>query len=417
MTSKITDIERFTLQVPFVERVRKEMERAGIHTWSELEITRVTTDAGVVGWGETIQNYTWGRVNDHERILGRSPFETMWDDSLGAGLQMALFDVAGKLADVPVYRLLGTKFRDWCAISFWDHDMSPEKYEIEARTAVDLGYTCMKIKTRPWFDVYETIQRISDATPEHFRIDADWNAFLNNASNAIPVLRELETTFPKIKIFEDPIPRDDASGNRFLRTQVESAIAHHYGVIGPREGIELGGVCDGWVLGGGVSQIMKQGMTAEALRLPFFLQMVGAGPTTALSLHLSAVLKQAQWPTITCHELYEHHLLTERISVVGGHARVPESPGLGVEMNNEILEKYRVDKADHKLPRRLTKVIRPSGVNIFFTNSGQKWTFFGNGNQPVDDWGCKTELIEDDGSQDFDSLYVRANKTPVITNE
>ena len=417
MTAKITDIERFTLQVPFVERVRKEMERAGIHTWSELEITRVTTDAGVVGWGETIQNYTWGRVNEHERILGRSPFETMWDDSLGAGLQMALFDVAGKLADVPVYRLLGTKCRDWCAISFWDHDMSPEKYEIEARTAVDLGYTCMKIKTRPWFDVYETIQRISDATPEHFRIDADWNAFLNNASNAIPVLRELENTFPKIKIFEDPIPRDDASGNRFLRTQVESAIAHHYGVIGPREGIELGGVCDGWVLGGGVSQIMKQGMTAEALRLPFFLQMVGAGPTTALSLHLSAVLKQAQWPTITCHELYEHHLLSERISVVGGHARVPEIPGLGVEMNNEILEKYRVDKADHKLPRRLTKVIRPSGVNIFFTNSSQKWTFFGNGNQPVDDWGCRTELIDDDGSQDFDNLYVQASKTPVITNE
>lgn len=38
MTATITHVERFTLQVPFVERVRRDMERAGIHTWSELEI-------------------------------------------------------------------------------------------------------------------------------------------------------------------------------------------------------------------------------------------------------------------------------------------------------------------------------------------------------------------------------------------
>ena len=54
---------------------------------------------------------------------------------------------------------------------------------------------------------------------------------------------------------------------------------------------------------------------------------------------------------------------------------------------------------------------------IYFTNSGQKWTFFGNGNQPVDDWGCRTELVEDDGSTDFDNLYARANDAPVITDE
>ena len=35
-----------------------------------------------------------------------------------------------------------------------------------------------------------------------------------------------------------------------MRSQIETAIAHHYGVIGAREGLEMGGVCDGWVLGG-----------------------------------------------------------------------------------------------------------------------------------------------------------------------
>ena len=417
MLGKVTKVERFTLQVPFVDRVRREMERAGIHTWSELEITKVETDAGIVGWGETIQNYTWGKVRDEERVIGRTPFELMWDDSLGAGLQMALFDAAGKIADVPVYRLLGDKCRDWCAVSFWDHDMSPEKYEIEAKKAVELGYTCIKVKTRPWFDVRETMQRISDATPDHFRIDADWNAFLNNASNAIPVLRELEESFPKIKIFEDPIKRNDASGNRYMRTQIRTAIAHHYGTIPPREGIEMGGVCDGWVVGGGVSSITDKGATAAALNMPFFLQMVGAGPTTALSLHLSAVLVQAQWPTINCHELYEHNLLKERIPVMGGLAQVPESPGLGIEMDEDAIETYRVEKADHGLPRRMIKVNRPNGVNVYFANTRQKWVFFGGGNLPVDEWGSSTEYLDDDGTKTFDELFKRASEEPVLTGE
>ena len=129
------------------------------------------------------------------------------------------------------------------------------------------------------------------------------------------------------------------------------------------------------------------------------------------------MLTQAQWPTITCHELYEHHLLTERIEVLGGHARVPEEPGLGVEIDEDALERYRVDTADHSLPRRLVKVTRPGGVNVYFANSGQKWTFFGRGNQPVDDWGCDTDMIDDDGSAEFSSLYDRAAESPVITTE
>ncbi|MBT6146307.1 MAG: enolase, partial [Gemmatimonadetes bacterium] len=224
-------------------------------------------------------------------------------------------------------------------------------------------------------------------------------------------------TFPKIKIFEDPIPRHDASGNHFMRSQIETAIAHHYGSIGTRQGLELGGVCDGWVLGGGVSQIMSQGRTAENLDMPFFLQMVGAAPTTAMSLHLSAVLPMAQWPTITCHELYEHSLLTERMPVLGGHARVPEAPGLGIELDEGALSKYRVEKADHSLPKRLIKVSRPGGVNVYFANSGQKWEFYGKGNQPVDEWGCSTEYLEDDGTAEFSDLLTRAGQSPVVTME
>ena len=107
----------------------------------------------------------------------------------------------------------------------------------------------------------------------------------------------------------------------------------------------------------------------------------------------------------------------ERIPVVGGHARVPEEPGLGIAMDEAALERYRVEQADHTLPRRLTKVIRPGNLNIYFVNSAQKWTFFGSGNQPVDDWGCSTELLDDDGSAAFADLYQRALEAPEISQE
>ena len=51
-SAKITEVERILLYVPFVERIRLEMERARIHAWGEVEVIRVVTDAGIVGYGE-----------------------------------------------------------------------------------------------------------------------------------------------------------------------------------------------------------------------------------------------------------------------------------------------------------------------------------------------------------------------------
>jgi len=415
--AKITEVERILLVVPFVDRVRREMERARIHRWSEVEVIRVHTDAGVVGYGETIQNYTWGRVDLAERVIGRSPFTLMWDDSLGAGLQMALFDAAGKLAGVPVYQLLGKQVRQWCPISFWDHDMAPEKYEIEAKKAVELGYTSIKIKARPWFDVYEIIKRISAATPDYFCIDADWNDFLLNVSNAVPVLRQLEEEFPKIKIYEGPIRADDLPGNKLLRSQIRTATAHHYGSVPGRTAITEG-YCAGFVIGGGVAQVMADGHAAAMANMPFFLQLVGTGLTTTLALHLGAVLSHAQWPAVTCHELYQHNLLSERIDVIGGHAHAPDAPGLGVTIDEAALEKYRVAEADLTLPRRLVKYSRACGVNIYFANdshhTSDMWNYFSLGNQPLYERGVQTELIDDDGSPAFADLHAKAVVAPVL---
>ena len=415
MDAKIASVERTLLWVPMVDRIRVEMERAGIHTWSEVEVIRVTADSGVSGWGETIQNYTWGRADADERVIGRSPFELYWDDSLGAGLQMAVLDLAGKAAGVPAHRLLGDQVRSHCPLSFWDHDMSPQMYEAEAREAVRLGYTCMKIKTRPWWDVHETIARISEATPPWFRIDADWNDFLIDGPTALPVLSELEAAFPKIKIYEGPIPADDVDGNRRLRAGLRTPIAHHYAEA--RQGVARSEYCDGYVIGGGVSAICRAGHFAGAARMPFFLQMVGTGLTTSLCLHLGAVLASARWPAVTVHELYEHHLLTERIPVAGGYAAVPAAPGLGVEVDETAVDRYRVDQADLSLPRRVVRYRRPSGLTVDFAARSRPgssmWNYFAAGNQPACERGVVTELIEDDGSAEFHRRYEMTTSNPV----
>src|SRR5919205_4374039 len=136
---RITDVERITLDVPFTPRCQ-EWNAREIGQWRISEIIRLTTDVpDIVGYGETILPYTWGRVPDAavERVKGGNPADFLGDDSLGAGLQMALYDVVGKALGVPAYRLFNLpKVREWCPIAWWNTKAPPEVLAEEARDAV-----------------------------------------------------------------------------------------------------------------------------------------------------------------------------------------------------------------------------------------------------------------------------------------
>jgi len=95
---KVTNVDRILVDIPFGPVAETQHEpRVG---WLAIfsEVCRVTTDDGTVGYGETSSQLHLG-MRDLKRgltaCLGRNPFELMWDDSLGAGLQMALFDTGG----------------------------------------------------------------------------------------------------------------------------------------------------------------------------------------------------------------------------------------------------------------------------------------------------------------------------------
>jgi L-alanine-DL-glutamate epimerase-like enolase superfamily enzyme len=369
----------------------------------------------LVGYGETILHYTWGRVPDEavDRVKGRNPAEFLGDDTLGAGLQMALYDLVGKVLGVPAYRLFNLpRVRAWCPISWWNIDMSPEAFAAEAAEAVARGYTSHKIKARPWWDIEEQVEAISAATPPHYHLDLDWNQMLLNAGNAAPVLSKLDA-YERVHIYESPIMQRDVEGLRRLRHLTTRPIALHFGNP-PFRTVVREEACDGFVVGGGVSRVLAQAALAAEFDKPFWLQMVGTGLTTAMSLQLGAVLPMAQWPAVNCLNIYSDDLLAEPLEIVGGYARVPDGPGLGIEIDEAALVAYKMDPPyELPWPRLLLSVTWPGGCVRHYAGLRQLRDDAQAGNIPAQERGVRTEVRTDDGSAEWAEMYARAEAGPV----
>ena len=343
MSITIKDVERLTVHVPFTPRCEIWCAREQ-YQWDISEVLRITTDdPDIVGYGETMPHYTWGKVSDEAigRVTGRNAAEFLGDDTLGAGLQMAIYDIVGKANGVSAYKLFNLpRIREWCPISWWNVDMSPADFAAEAAEAVGRGYTSHKIKGRPWWDIYAQVEAIREAVPDYYQLDIDWNQMLANVSNAVPVLQKLDT-YPIVSLYESPIFQSDVEGNRHLRSKISRPLAHHFGNP-PFPTVVRDEVCDGFVIGGGIADVLLQGIKAAEFDKPFFLQIVGTGITTALSVQLGAVLTHAQWPAVNCMNLYEHDLLVTPLTIEGGYVQTPEGPGLGISVDDEALLRYRM---------------------------------------------------------------------------
>ena len=204
-------------------------------------------------------------------------------------------------------------------------------------------------------------------------------------------------------MYETPIPQHDVLGNRQIRAVSNRPIAMHFGsppyMTHVREE-----VCDGYVVCAGKSQVMRQGMLSAEAQMPFWLQLVGNGLTTTWAAHLGAVLTHATWPTITCMNLYSHQLLKKKINVVGGYHEVPNGPGLGVEIDEKAVAKYRVNEKtlkkfsdegalyDRPDPRIINSIVYTDGSCIHMGRSSQGYGYFGAGNGPAYAEECDLSL-------------------------
>lgn len=411
---KIKNVERIWIDLPLKEVPFRNMVREIPH-WSLFEICRVTLDSGLEGFGETMPYYTWGAVTDEavERAMGAHPAQIMWDDSLGAGLQMALFDVVGKLVGAPVWSLLGRKLRRWVHVGWWAIDMPADDWIAECREAVANGYTTFKTKARPWYDLEDQLTHLCAAVPDYFKIDVDFNDFGLDPAVARPLCKSLER-FEKIAIWESPIQQEDVEGNRNLRNHLSVPIAQHTGRPAFRTQLEQQ-ICDGFVLEGGISNALSKARTCEEFNKPFWIQWVGTNLAATFCKHVQAVLSHSRWPAIHCNHMYTDQFVEESWNVRNGQSEVPDQPGIGVTIDWSRVAKYRIEPKPKPYPHPglLLRLDWPSGAKSYFTHAQQLWDAFRQAELPAFVPGAHLVHVPDDGSTAWKELRELAAQSPI----
>ena len=150
--------------------------------------------------------------------------------------------------------------------------------------------------------------------------------------------------------------------------------------------------------------MLDEGTLAAQAKMPFWLQMVGTGLTTTFAVHLGAVLKEARWPAIPCINIYSHTLLKE-FDVEGGHIAVPQAPGLGVELDWDAVERFRVEDDFKKEPvRQIHEIHWPEGRTTHYSSGSYRADFLAGkltGFVP----NIRLEVRLDDGSAEFNRAY------------
>lgn len=415
MAHNVKQVERIWVDLPLRPVPARNMVREIPH-WTIFEIVKVTLDSGVVGIGETMVYYTWGASTTTDeaiaKVVGRHPAECMWDDSLGAGLQIALFDAAGKVLDAPVHTILGKQHRDRCHIAWWDIDLPADDWISECQLAISQGYTAFKTKGRPWWDLIENTRKLCATLPAHFEVDMDFNGFGVDTAHCTRLMKELEQ-FHHIVMYESPLPHSDVAGYKFLRKHTHVPISIHTATHFGDASLEMAireEMCDGFVACGGASRVMREVLMCRAFNKSVFLQIVGTKIAAAFGLHLGAVLENARWPAVNCHQLYEQDCIVEPIPVNNGLALVPQGPGLGITLDEAAIEKFRIEPKPKPFPYpELLLAIRwPTGSTTYYNHAAQYWDDWLGSRLPFFPRGVNLERIHNDGSQTWREVFERA---------
>jgi len=170
------------------------------------------------------------------------------------------------------------------------------------------------------------------------------------------------------------------------------------------------------VVGGGASSVLRQAAFCSQVDMPFWLQLVGTGLTAAYSLHFGAVSSHATWPAVNCHQLYSHDLLSKPIKVRDGFAAVPDAPGIGFDLDRNMMERFRVEKPlERPNPRRMVEVSWPTGKRMYLAATEVNFVLnaANRGEIPYYETGADTRLYPDNGSKDWAELYEKAQGGPV----
>lgn len=338
---------------------------------------KVETDAGVHGWGEaslgTQEMALSGCVEDLRRlVVGRDPLEIermcfevyrdiYWKGgpvlmSAISGVEMALWDIAGKHFNCPVHALLGGKMRDkvrMYANAWFTGAKTPEDFAAKAKETAGLGVTAMKwdpfgkahltISSEELELAVEIVGAVRAAVGAHVDLLIECHGRFNPYT-ALRVARELAPFKPML--LEEPCPPDNVDAMAEVRARSPIPVSGGERVytkfgfqdyfdkkavdIAQPDVFHVGGILEG----------KKVAAMAEARHIPVSFHNPSGPISNAAILQLATCV-----PNFLIHEImltdgaFRKSLTNEDVVYEAGHILIPDKPGLGIEVDEtEILK-------------------------------------------------------------------------------
>jgi muconate cycloisomerase len=383
---KITSIETIPIRLP----TRR------VHQWASLTtpigvyvIIKLHTDEGLVGLGEAPVLKDWG--GDHGKYFGETPQSTVHiiNDILApaltgrdprnfesihalmdkavkgypyckAAVDGAMYDVAGKALNVPVYQLLGGCYRERISIAHSLGLMEIEKAVDEARQAIAEGVKTIKLKggVDQKRDV-ELVKQIRKAIGPDLNICVDANQGYPSAKVAVKIIKAMAEY--DLLYMEQPVEGIDQMAE--VARRVDIPIMADESAWTPQDVLEIVRKQAADMISiyttkpGGMFKAKKVAAVAEAAGLPCNVNgSVETGVGNAANIHLAASTAVVTFgcvvPVSSPKEqakkgiagiYYQDDIITEPFAFDNGDIVVSHKPGLGIEIDEDKLKHYRAD--------------------------------------------------------------------------
>ena len=348
-SQRITRYEITPVRVPMHERIHDVFAAAyrkqGIfRDYYDSTLVKLYTDEGLVGVGDLLNSVedSLGSVPRAEavckRLVGRSPWEFLLDDSLG-GVLMAVYDLLGQAAGLPVSRLFGTSPRKRIVQTWWSQCLPPDVMASEAKLGADLGYRVHKVKVRPFEDPIAQAEAITAVVPPDFRIWADANWTLGSVGRAVEMTNRLNT-FQQYFAIESPCHRASIEHYRQLKGRLPMKVAEHL----PSDPMPFirEGLLDALVVGGPIGRTtMQRALMAEVTGVPLWIEhSIITGVAQVFQAHQTAAFPGIEYAISITHVIQDD-LMREPFEMQDGRYEVPAGPGLGVHFDDDAVDKYR----------------------------------------------------------------------------
>ena len=387
---KIDSIRTYVLKAPTESSFYSSQ---GLFSGRKSLLVEITTDEGIVGWGEGGQYGPAEPVRAcidavlAPALIGKNPLtpSVHWDklyatnrdfgtkgpylEALSA-LDIAMWDITGKFYGARVADLLGGARRESVAAygtGFYYPGDAPERIDpgqiqAECATKIDTGFTMLKAKIGllPIEADRRRLQIIRDSVGGDVDMLVDCNhAYTFNAARRMgEVLEDLAVLW-----FEEPVVPEDRAGYRKLREVCRVAVAGgeaEYGRFG-FAGLILEGCVDiaqpDLCVSGGISEWAKieavasvSGVTViphiwgSGVALAAALQVLCATPPSVYTARAIPLLNEPVMEFDTTENPLRSELIAAPFALEDGRVALPSGPGLGIEVDREAIERYRDDR-------------------------------------------------------------------------